>query len=449
MYYNSVTMRNTKSLIPVKKETGIHELFRSDPERADFLVWGRRSDPLTRRGFIKGLAGFSGIIGAEVVFHHNMPAGLIPAVFADSEEPFVIEGKSGLRVLNDRPLNAETPAHLLNDDVTPVERLFIRNNGFPPQNPDADAWTLTVDGESAGSTKSYGISDLKRRFAGHDLQLTLECGGNGRAEYYPPASGNQWTLGAVGCPQWNGVRLRDVLEDAGVNDDAVYVAYYGADVHLSRQPGKIPISRGVPVSKALEDESLIAWGMNGEPLHPMNGYPLRLVFGGWPGSTSGKWLTRIAVRNIIHDGPKMTGKSYRMPCNPVAPGTKVADEDMCIIEAMPVKSLITYPENGTKTALQQPLALHGHAWAGDVEVAELHISIDFGRTWRRAELQPPANRLAWQNWDAQVGFPAAGYYEVWARAVDSKGESQPMVIPGWNPKGYLNNSCHRIGVYVV
>ena len=433
----------------MKKETGIHELFRSDPERADFLVWGRRSDPLTRRGFIKGLAGFSGIIGAEAVFHHNMPAGLIPAVFADSEEPFVIEGKSGLRVLNDRPLNAETPAHLLNDDITPVERLFIRNNGFPPENADADAWTLTVDGESARTTKSYNISDLKRRFSGHNLQLTLECGGNGRAEFYPPASGNQWTLGAVGCPQWNGVRLRDVLEDAGINDDAVYVAYYGADVHLSRQPGKIPISRGVPVSKALEDESLIAWGMNGEPLHPMNGHPLRLVFGGWPGSTSGKWLTRIAVRNIVHDGPKMTGKSYRMPCNPVAPGTKVADEDMCIIEAMPVKSLITSPQNGVKTSQQQLLALHGHAWAGDVEVGELHLSIDFGRTWRQAVLQAPANRLAWQNWDAQVRFPATGYYEVWARAVDSNGESQPMVIPGWNPKGYLNNSCHRIGVYVT
>ena len=433
----------------MKKEVGIHELFRSDPERADSLVWGRRADALTRRGFVKGLAGFSAIIGAEIVFHPDMPAGLIPAVLADSEEPFVIEGKNGLRVLNDRPLNAETPAHLLNDDVTPAERLFIRNNGFPPENIDADTWTLTVDGESAATTKTYSISELKRRFPSRTLQLTLECGGNGRAEFDPPASGNQWTLGAVGCPQWNGVRLRDVLEDAGINDDAVYVAYYGADVHLSRQPGKIPISRGVPVSKALEEESLIAWGMNNEPLHPMNGHPLRLVFGGWPGSTSGKWLTRIAVRNIVHDGPKMTGKSYRLPCNPVAPGTKVADEDMCIIESMPVKSLITAPRSGLKTPLQQPLALHGHAWAGDSEVAELHISIDFGRTWRRAELQRPANRLAWQHWDSQVRFPATGYYEVWARAVDAGGVSQPMVIPGWNPKGYLNNSCHRIAVYVV
>ena len=433
----------------MKKEIGIHELYRLDPERADYLLWGRRSDPLTRRGFVKGLAGMTGVIGAGIVYHHYMPAGLIPAVLANTEEAFVIAGKDGLRVLNDHPLNAETPAHLLNDDITPVERLFIRNNGIPPEGADADSWTLAMDGESAETTKSYTIAELKRRFENHTSQLILECGGNGRAEYDPPASGNQWTVGAVGCPEWNGVRLKDVLEDVGIKKDAVYIGYYGADTHLSRQPGKIPISRGVPVSKALEQESLIAWGMNGQPLHKMNGYPLRLVFGGWPGSTSGKWLQRVTIRNIIHDGPKMTGKSYRIPCNPVAPGTKVADKDMCIIEAMPVKSLITSPRNGIKTPLQRPLALHGHAWAGDTAVAELHVSIDFGQTWRQAGLTPPANRLAWQNWDAEISFPEAGYYEVWARAVDTNGISQPMVIPGWNPKGYLNNSCHRIAVYVA
>ena len=433
----------------MKKELGIHALFGADPERADALLWGRRSDALTRRGFIKGLARFNSMIGAAVVYHHTMPGGLIPAVLADTTEAFVIEGKDGLRVLNDRPLNAETPAHLLNDDITPINRLFIRNNGIPPVGAAADTWTLSVDGESAAATKSYTLPELKRRFSHYTRQLTLECGGNGRAEYDPPATGNQWTLGAVGCPEWNGVRLKDVLDDVGLKDDAVYVAYYGADTHLSRQPGKIPISRGVPVSKALDDESLIAWGMNGAPLHKMNGYPLRLIFGGWPGSTSGKWLQRIAVRNIVHDGPKMTGKSYRTPCNPVPPGTKVADDDMCIIEAMPVKSLITAPKSGIKTPLQQPLALHGHAWAGDTTVTALHVSIDFGQTWQAARLQAPVNRFAWQHWDAQLRFPMPGYYEVWARAVDANGVSQPMVIPGWNPKGYLNNACHRIAVYVV
>ena len=129
--YFSTTRYTEKADSVMKNEIGIHELFRLDPERADYLLWGRRSDPVTRRGFVKGLAGITGVIGAGIVYHHTMPAGLIPAVLADTQEAFVIEGKNGLRVLNDRPLNAETPAHLLNDDITPTERLFIRNNGIP------------------------------------------------------------------------------------------------------------------------------------------------------------------------------------------------------------------------------------------------------------------------------------------------------------------------------
>ena len=116
---------------------------------------------------------------------------------------------------------------------------------------------------------------------------------------------------------------------------------------------------------------------------------------------------------------------------------------------MPVKSLVTYPHNSFRHSLENSLPLHGHAWAGDLEVKEVHISIDFGATWERARLHAPANRLAWQNWDHSVKFPQRGYYEVWARAVDQNGHSQPMVLPNWNPKGYLNNSCHRIAVYSV
>src|SRR5690606_39142604 len=109
----------------------------------------------------------------------------------------------------------------------------------------------------------------------------------------PPAKGNQWNVGAVGCAAWTGVRLRDVLEDVGVESNAVYIGYYGKDTHLSGDPGKDTISRGVPIEKALQDESLIAWAINGQDIPLLNGYPLRLVFGGWPASTSGKWLHRI------------------------------------------------------------------------------------------------------------------------------------------------------------
>jgi DMSO/TMAO reductase YedYZ molybdopterin-dependent catalytic subunit len=434
-------------------QRGIHELYAQDPETADKLVWGRETDPVTRRGFLAngGLVAMSAAVGASIPFAQLMPGGLIPAALAQSGQPFKLEGKEDLIILNDRPVNAETPAHLLDDEITPGKYLFVRNNGTPPvtTNIDPDAWQLEIGGESAARPMTFSVAELKDNFEHHTYQLQLECGGNGRSEFVPPASGNQWSVGAVGCPEWTGVRLKDVLEHVGIKDDAVYVAYYGADTHASGDPTKVPISRGVPMHKALEDEALIAWAMNGEDIPHMNGYPLRLVIGGWPGSVAGKWLTKIVVRNVVHDGPKMTGTSYRVPCKPVAPGSVVPDDEMCIIESMPVKSLVTFPKSGSEHALGEKLALRGHAWAGDNAVGSMHVSIDFGATWHKAKLKAPRNRHAWQRWTAEVEFPQVGYYEVWARATDDAGRAQPMVLPGWNPKGYLNNACHRIAVQVV
>ena len=433
-----------------RNQKGLRELYQENPLAADWQLFGRKSDPLTRRGFLSGLGTMSAVLGAEVVFSHFMPAGLIPAALAEEVESFTIPGKHpGLVVLNDRPVNAETPAHLLDDPVTPAERLFVRNNGIPPAEVDLDTWTLDIGGESVVKPVSFTLAELQQRFQHHSYQLTLECGGNGRAEFDPPARGNQWSTGAVGCPLWTGVRLADVLRAADLKDDAVYIGYYGADSHLSGNPDKVPISRGVPVAKAMEDETLIAWQINGQDLPLMNGYPLRLVVGGWPASTSGKWLRRIDVRNKVHDGPKMGGYSYRVPCKPVIPGAEVAEEDMCIIESMPVKSLLTWPRSGIVHKKADALAVRGHAWAGDLSVSAVDISIDFGQTWQSAHLQKPANRLAWQHFEAKLVFPQRGYYEVWARATDDNGRAQPMVVPGWNPRGYLNNACHRIAVKVV
>lgn len=436
-----------------EEKRGIHELYEADPIEADELVWGRRSNPVTRRGFLTkgGLVAMSTAVGASIPFAHLMPGGLIPAALAQTDEPFTIPGKEGLIVLNDRPINAETPAHLLDDKVTPGKYLFVRNNGRPPAmaNIDAQTWRLEIGGESAGQEMSFSIGQLKGLFKNYTYQLQIECGGNGRSEFVPSASGNQWSTGAVGCPEWTGVRLKDVLEHVGINDDAVYVAYYGTDMHASGDPTKVPISRGVPLAKALEKESLIAWAMNGEEIPHMNGHPLRLVCGGWSASVSGKWLKKIVIRDQVHDGPKMTGTSYRVPCKPVAPGSEVPEDQMCIIESMPVKSLITYPKSGIEHALGKKLRLRGHAWAGDNAVSKMHISIDFGATWQKVKLSSPVNRLAWQHWNAEIGFPEAGYYEIWARATDDAGRAQPMVLPGWNPKGYLNNACHRLAVQVA
>ncbi|UTW62489.1 sulfite oxidase [bacterium SCSIO 12741] len=404
-----------------------------------------------RREFLKkgATVGVGSLLLPSFVFGASFPKGLIPIPWPEGEEPFVIDGKhQDLTILNTRPVNAETPPWLLDDPITPTDRLFVRNNGLPPVEVNPDEWTLTIEGESATQKKTYTLADLKARFKTYSYQLTLECGGNGRSEFNPPAKGNQWTTGAVGCPKWTGVRLKDVLEDVGLKPDAVYLGYYGADTHLSGDPDKVVISRGVPISKAMEEESLIAWAINDEDLPLMNGYPLRLMFGGWPASTSGKWLNRIVIRNKIHDGPKMGGKSYRIPCESVAPGQEVKDEDMCIIESMPVKSLITYPKSGGVLTKSHEVTVRGQAWAGDLEVKSMEVSIDFGTTWKTADLKPPANRLAWQQWSCALKFPDKGYYEVWARATDSEGKSQPMVVPGWNPKGYLNNACHRIALKV-
>jgi len=386
------------------------------------------------------------LLGVPIVYQSMIPKGLELLIESNRISFHDIDGKDPkLILLNDRPLNMEAPADMLSDDVTPAQKMFVRNNGLPPTNIDKNTWRLTIEGESAERSVSFTLDELKSRFEHHTLQLTLECGGNGRSEFDPPAKGNQWTIGAVACPQWTGVKLKDVLQAAGIKSDAVYIGYYGKDTHLSGDSTKVVISRGVPLHKALEDESLIAWSMNGEDLPLLHGYPLRLVFGGWPASCSGKWLHKIVIRNRVHDGPKMGGQSYRVPCESVAPSTKVADEDMCIIESMPVKSLITYPKTGAITS-KPFVEIFGKAWAGDLKVSKLDYSIDFGQTWKSCTLNSPVNRLAWQTWSAQVNLPKKGYYEIWARATDEQGRAQPMLLPGWNPKGYLNNACHRIAI---
>ena len=197
----------------------------------------------------------------------------------------------------------------------------------------------------------------------------------------------------------------------------------------------------------MDPDSLVAFAQNGRPIHPLNGAPLRLVFPGWPGSCSQKWLTRVWLRDRVHDGAKMTGTSYRVPGRPVAPGEHLDEEDFVIIGAMPVKSLITHPATGHRTAART-LNVRGHAWAGERVVDTVSLSIDFGTTWTPATLDEPVNAHAWQNWRAAVEFPAPGYYEIWARATDSKGVSQPHAI-AWNPKGYLNNAMHRVAVAVA
>lgn len=403
-----------------------------------------------RRDFLKNI-GF-GLFGISVLSNFSFENFLGSKALAKELPDFKIEGKKDLIYHGEKPLTAETEIYALDFDFTKPENFFVRNNGLPPSLETIKerlhkGWTLEIDGESIINKKSYTIEDLKKKFKTYTYALTVECGGNGRSEVIPSTKGTQWGYGAVACGRWTGVRLKDILKDCGIKNDAVYIGYYGIDTKLNGEETS-PISRGVPISKALQDETLIAWAYEGKDIPLVNGYPLRLVCGGYPASTSGKWLYKISVRNKIHDGEKMEG-SYKVPVNPVKPGDFNYKGEMKIIESMPIRSVITNIKNGSEIKANKKFEVRGKAWAGELEVSEVYVSNDYGVTWTKAKVEKPLNRLAWQKWSAQISIPTKGYYEIWARAIDSQGNSQPMVLAQWNPGGYINNACHRVNVYGV
>jgi DMSO/TMAO reductase YedYZ molybdopterin-dependent catalytic subunit len=436
------------------RERGLFELYADDPERADALVFERRTGA-TRRGFLSGsgLATMTAMIGAPIAMAELMPGGLIPAAFAQTaKEPKLLkmDGKAELVVLGDRPLVAETPAWMLDDDVTPTEKFYIRNNGTPPEAAkDPDAWEIVIDGEVTKPLK-ITVGELNKKFKKVSYVLQLECGGNGRSAFEPPARGNQWTNGGVGCARWGGVALGDVLKAAGLKPSAKYTAHYGADVHLSGNPDTPTLSRGVRLAKAMDQYTLIAFEMNGKPIPNIHGGPVRLIVPGWAGSASHKWLKRVWIRDKVHDGPGMKAPAYSTPTVPGVPGDPKFDvSKMKILESMPVRSVITNVKDGQKFPAQtRELALRGKAWAGDNNVTAVHVSADYGQTWTATQVSAPANRYAWQKWAGKLKLANPGYYELWVRATDSSGKSQAMAAPFWNPQGYGANVIQRVRVLV-
>jgi DMSO/TMAO reductase YedYZ molybdopterin-dependent catalytic subunit len=199
----------------------------------------------------------------------------------------------------------------------------------------------------------------------------------------------------------------------------------------------------------MEEHTMLVWAMNGEPLPNIHGGPLRLMVPGWPGSLSHKWLSRIWIRDREHDGQGMTGTSYRVAIRPMVPGGKADDSNFRILESMPVRGIITNPENGARLpAGSRALALRGAAWAGDSGISRVDVSVDYGATWIQASLERPRNLYDWTRWSAAASLPLDGYYEAWVRATDNEGRMQPHVAGNWNPQGYGANPMHRIAVLV-
>jgi sulfite oxidase len=441
-------------------ERSVEELYRDDPERADAVAFGRLTQS-SRRGFLggAGLAAMGAAVGGAIPFASNMPGGLIPAAYAQgtSAPPAAPKGPQYLKfpgkdeklvVLGEKPLVAETPENLLDDATTPTEKFFVRNNGvIPEEAKEPDKWKFVVDGE-VNKKLEITLGELKTKFRPVTRRLVLECGGNGRSFFTPQARGNQWTNGGAGCAEWTGVRLSDVLKSAGVKPSAVFTGHYGSDRSLADNT-KDAISRGVPIKKAMDENNLIVFAMNGQPLSNIHGGPLRLVIPGWPGSVSSKWFTRIWVRDKYHDGPGMGATSYRVAIKPMVPGDKPEDGNFRDLESMPVRSIITSLANGTKLPKEtREIKLRGAAWAGDYTVKAVAISTDFGATWHEAKVEAPKNKYDWQRWTASMKLPSEGYYEIWTRATDSRGIMQPHIAGAWNPQGYGGNPMHRIAVLI-
>jgi DMSO/TMAO reductase YedYZ molybdopterin-dependent catalytic subunit len=290
----------------------------------------------------------------------------------------------------------------------------------------------------------FSVSELKKSFPAVTMQGMLECAGSGRQGYVPRASGTPWLVtGGMGCPKWTGVRLRDVLRAAGVQSNAVHVAGQGGDFGVVATAA--PVIRSIPMAKALEENTLIAWGMNDAPLPNVHGFPLRLVVPGWVGSASTKWLHTLTVLDAPFKGTYMDS-SYRVPRHPVRPGEKMP-KDAVSTEAWPVKSIITHPAPNATVKVGKPVLIEGRAWVGEGAIERVDVSFNEGASWQPAVINAGGDKYAWRVFSFEYHPKSPGYVTVLARARDDRGNLQP-ILPAWNPLGYFWNAIHRVGFMV-
>jgi DMSO/TMAO reductase YedYZ molybdopterin-dependent catalytic subunit len=343
----------------------------------------------------------------------------------------------GMIIRSAQPEDFEMPLDGFQSWLTPADRFFVRTHLYRP-NVDAAAWRLRVEGD-VQNPLALDMESL-RKLPRVELVSVLECAGNGRSFYRPTVAGAQWGYGAVGNARWAGVRLADVLRKAGLKPGARQVLFNGADVPMGAVPDFL---RTVEVPKALHPDTLLAFEMNGAPLPPPHGFPLRLVVPGWAGDSWVKWVTNIQVLDHDFDGFFMK-TAYRRPPYPVEPGAAVDPAILQPVTALRIKSVISSPLEGQRVG-PGPVTLRGAAWAGEPPVARVDVSTDNGRTWNSARLSGDRTRYGWRLWEAAWTPPPAGSYVLMARATDAKGETQPLAQE-WNPSGYLWNVVHRVRV---
>ena len=337
--------------------------------------------------------------------------------------------------------NHGMPLEALRYPVTPLGLHYLLIHYDIPAAVDPAAWRLRVDGRVEREL-ALSLDELRRR-PRVTLLVTLECAGNGRARLSPRAVSQPWLVEAIGTAEWTGTPLGPLLDEAGLAGEVVEVVFTGLDRGVE---GGVEqrYQRALPLEEARRDEVLLVYEVNGQPLPPQHGFPLRLLVPGWYGMASVKWLERITATTEPFDGYQQS-RSYRLRRDPSEDGqplTRIAPRSLLIPPGI--------PDHLTRRRFVPtgPCGLQGRAWSGWGPIVEVEASADGGATWAAAEVDPPDAPHAWQGWSYRWDPPGPGEYELCCRATDASGRRQPTG-PQWNLGGYADNQVHRVAVTVT
>ena len=349
-------------------------------------------------------------------------------------------------VHGDHPLNAETPPRLLRESfVTPADAFYVRCHGDVPE-VDPRSYRLEVSG-LVGRPLRLSLEEV-RGLPKTEVTATLYCAGNRRAELTEkePIPGKvAWDVGAAGNARWGGVLLRDVLGLAGIGERAKHVAFTGLDRDVESSTGA-PFGGSVPTERAVADRVLLAYEMNGRPLAPEHGFPLRAVVGGYVGTRSVKWLSEITLQARPSDNYYQAVEYRLFPPHVTAENADYSRGEM--LGEIPLNCVILSPENG-EAVVRGPVPVRGYAVAGgDLGIERVEVSADEGASWTAASLLEGGGPGTWCFWAATLDL-SPGPRRIVARAFDSDGGTQPASVGEvWNFQGYANNAWHGVGIEV-
>jgi sulfite oxidase len=352
-------------------------------------------------------------------------------------------------VRSDAPFNAEPPPSVLaGEEITPVDAFYARNHGLFPDIPAAQ-WRLTVEG-TVDAPLTLTFDQLTAGFDHHSVVATLACAGNRRAELLrvrPIPGKDPWEHGAISTARWCGVRLADVLAAAGVHRrDGLHVELLAPDIAEEARPVQ-SYGSSIPLDKAMSEEVLLAWQMNGQPLPRAHGGPVRVIVPGYIGARSVKWVSTVIVRNSPSHN-YFQALDYRI-LPPEADPDTIAEGEGISLSTLPLNCDILTPTDGDHIGAGA-LTIRGWAMAGDGQgIGRVDVSLDGGHAWRQAELHPARSKWAWSPWSLNTDV-ASGPLSITARAWDDAGATQPESPSSlWNPRGYGNNAYARVDLHVI